>query len=260
MTTVFGSRSWVIWWAALTATIFLQDWLRGLSKFFRNTDVFTPTIPPFNFAAVLNTWIDSAAEYIRTVVKFNPNQVIASVGPISIGNWVFALLFGIVILAVAAVFYVRALGTSGLLDDIFALILLYFVIRIEAHLITIAKFQLLSSAGKTLLDNPAISFGIVLILLLVLAFAGEGFRDPRSFWRGLIEGLIVAIFLFPTQAAAAVAAGLDALAGFGRLIQTNVTVGVVWGLVGVIMAIWQLYSRGGGGARAARPAASGGKK
>lgn len=247
MATVLGPRSWVFWWAGLTATVFLQTWLRGIADFFRDKGIFNNNIPPFNITSGLNGLIDNAAEYIRTTVKFNPNSAIVSVGPIAIQNWMIALLLGLIILLLAGVLYVRALGTSGLLDDLIALIVLYFVIRIEAHLIAIARFTALSGAAQSLLANPAISFVILFLLLVILTFIGEGFRNAQSFWRGVIEGIIVAILLFPQQASSAVAAGIDGLAFFGKLLQTQTTLGVVWGVIGMFLALQHLYRPGGAG-------------
>lgn len=238
---VLRPRSWIFWWAGLTATVFLQDLLQRLASFFRDDVIFSADIPPFNLVAGINTWIDGTAEYMRTTVKFQPGDVFAAVGPVSLRNWMFAAFAGVLILVVVGILYVRALNTDALLDDFAALIMLYFVIRIEAHLVSIANFPTLSVAGKTVIDNPGLSFVILMVLLAVLALGGGGINKPRAIWRGMIEGILLAILLFPLQAGGAVAVGIDGMSGFGSLLQKNLTFGVLWGLIGMALALRQLY-------------------
>jgi hypothetical protein len=241
MGNVLGPKGWIFWWAGLTVAVFLQDWLHSLAGFFRNKVIFSADIPPFNLVPSVNAWIDGAAGYIRNTVKFKPDDVLAGIGPLSIHNWMFALLVGVLILVVTGVLYLRALNTDTLLDDFAALIVLYFVIRIEAHLIAIANFTTLTAAGRSVLQNPGVSFAILLILLVILALGGGGINRARSIWRGLTEALLLAILLFPVEAGAAVAAGIDGFAQFGALLQKNLTFGVVWGVIGMILALRQLY-------------------
>jgi hypothetical protein len=242
MGNVLGPRSWIFWWAGLTATVFLQDWLQRLAGFFRDRVIFSADIPPFNLVPGVNGWIDGMAEYIRTTVKFKPGDVLAGVGILTVHNWMFAALVGILILVGMGVLYIRALNTDTLLDDFVALIILYFVIRIEAHLVSIANFTTLSAAARSVLLNPGISFVILLLLLVILVIGGGGIKKPRAIWRGLMEGLFLAILLFPSAAGAAVAAGIDLFGQFGALLQKNLTFGVVWGVLGMILAVRQLYN------------------
>ncbi|MGB8646441.1 MAG: hypothetical protein WCF84_14475 [Anaerolineae bacterium] len=253
MSKVFGPKSWVFWWALLTATVFLPDALRWQASLFRNKSLFAPTIPPFNLVGILNSTIDGAAEWIRTGIKFKPNDILIAAGPVSVPNWSLAVLAGIVLLAVAAVFYVRALKTSSLLDDILALVLLYFVIRMEAHLFSIASLPLLSPGAKALVGNQLVSFLLLLFLLAGLTLTGGGIKDPRSFWRGLIEFLLVAILLFPLEATAFLALQMDLLVQFGTLMRTNLLFAALWALTGIFLAVWRLYhiGEGGGGAKPA---------
>jgi hypothetical protein len=238
---VLRPRSWIFWWSGLTATVFLQDLLPRLATFFRDHVIFSPDIPPFIFVASVNGWIDAAAEYIRNTVKFKPQDVLAGIGSVAIENWMIAALIGVLILVAVGVLYVRALNTDALLDDFVALIVLYFVIRIEAHLVSIANFPTLSAAGRSVLQNRGIAFAILLVLLAVLALGGGGINKPRAIWRGLIEGLLLAILLFPMEAGGAVAVGIDGLTAFGSLLQKNLTFGVLWGILGMILALSQLY-------------------
>jgi hypothetical protein len=241
MGSVLRPRSWIFWWAGLTATVFLQDLLQRLASFFRDQVIFSPNIPPFSLVAGLDDWIDGNAEYIRTTVKFKPDDVLAGVGPVSIHNWMMAAFLGALILIIVGILYVRALNTDALMDDVVALVVLYFVIRIEAQLVSIARFPTLSAAGSSVIQNPGLAFVILMVLLAVLVLGGGGLNKPRSIWRGLIEGLLLAILLFPIVAGGAVAVGIEGLGGFGSLLQKNLTFGVLWGVIGMGLALRQLY-------------------
>ncbi len=241
MWSVLNPRSWIFWWAGLTSLVFLQTWLHQLAGFFRDQVVFSPNIPPFNFVPTVNSAIDAAAEYIRTTVQFRSSDVLVRLGPLTLANWIIALFVGILILIGAGVLYSRALSTSTLLDDFVALIVLYFVIRVEAHLIAIANIDGLSNLAQAFIANPWISFVILMLLLLGLIGTGGGLRSARSFWLGLLEAVVVAILIFPTQAGGYIANVLDLLARFGALLQTNVTFSLVWGLLGLILAVRRLY-------------------
>jgi hypothetical protein len=241
MGSVVHPRSWIFWWAGLTATVFLQDWLQRLAGFFRDQVIFSPNIPPFSLVAGIDNWIDGNAEYIKNTVKFKPDDVIAAAGPATIHNWMMAAFLGIVILVIVGILYLRALNTDALLDDVVALVVLYFVIRIEAHLVSIAKFPTLSAAGSSIIENPGLAFLILMVLLAVLILGGGGISRPRAVWRGLIEGLLLAILLFPMAAGGGIAVGIDGLAGFGSLLQKNLSFGVLWGLAGMFLALRQLY-------------------
>ncbi|MGE5139105.1 MAG: hypothetical protein ACM3JD_06585 [Rudaea sp.] len=241
MSNVLAPRSWVFWWAALTATVFLRDALTWLSSIFRNKSVFAPTIPPFSLVAGVNGIIDGVAEWIRTGVQFKPNDLLLAFGPLGIRNWMIALFIGLVILIIAALVYRRALGTSALLDDIAALIVLYFVIRIEAHLLAIAQLPALSQTAKSLVGNQILSFIVLLALLAGLTITGEGLKDARSFWRGVIELFLVAILLFPVEAAGAVAAFFDLIRTFGNLVMSNMLFAAIWAAFGIALALRRLY-------------------
>ncbi len=221
--------------------VFLQTWLRQLAGFFRDQVVFSPNIPPFNLVPSVNSGIDAAAEYIRTAVQFRSSDVLVRLGPLTLANWIIAVLVGILILIGAGFLYSRALATSTLLDDFVALIVLYFVIRIEAHLMAIANIDGLSSLAQAFLGNPWISFIVLMLLLVGLTATGGGVRNARSFWMGLLEAFLVAILIFPIQAGGFIANVLDLLARFGALLQANATFSLLWGVLGLILAVRRLY-------------------
>jgi hypothetical protein len=240
MLNVLGPRSWIFWWAGLTAMAFLQDILHQVAEFFRNNAIFSRNIPPFSLVPNMNGWIDTIANSIQTNIQFDPAKPLATLGPLAIPNWTIAVLVGVLILAGALLVYRRALGTSALLDDFLALFLLYFVIRIEGHLFAIANILGSSKTIQAALNNQYFSFGIVLLFLIGLAVTGEGLHSARSFWRALIELLLVGVLIFPTEAGMWVANGIDAFAGFGRLLQQG-PYSVAWGLIGLFLALRRLY-------------------
>lgn len=236
MREIAGPRSWIFWWAALTATVFLQDWLPQLANFFRTSGLFTPTSFPFSIVTSINGWIDGIAENIVKAVQFNPNQPIIT-SPITVQNWVLALIFGIIILAGAVALYVRALSSASLIDDIITLFALYFILRIEAHIVSIAKFSALNPVAQGVLSSRQLTFWVLILLLLVLVILGEGIHSRRAFWRGLFEAILLAMFLLPQETANAIAWFIDQLSNFGNLLQTNLVFGLLWGLVGMLMAL-----------------------
>jgi hypothetical protein len=250
MREVVSVRNWVFWWAILTTTVFLQEWLRRLADFLRDKTIFSPNGFPFNVIAGLNGLVDNAATAIRGI-GFDPSQQLAKIGPVTIQNWVIALFVGLVALALAALFYIRALQSPTWGDDILALVVLYFVIRIEAQLISIAKVSPLTPAGRELINNPAATFWILMLFLLVDVFLGEGLHSKRAFWRGLLEAVFTALLLLPAQSAQILAFGIDRFADFGRVVQTNLVFGLIWGIVGMLLALTRLYGSSGEGRKAA---------
>ncbi len=241
MAKVLGPRSWIFWWAVLTATVFLKGAVSWLMGVFRDTTVFRTNVPPFNLLPSLNSLIDAAATWMQNSIKFKPNDILIAVGSFSVPNWIFAVLAAVVFLGVAAVVYSKALATSSILDDIGALILLYFVIRVEAHLFALTSLPILSPGAKSLIGNDVVVFIILLLFLLGLTITGEGLQVARSFWRGLIEFLVVALLLFPKEVASATVNGLNALIQFASLLQSNLTIAGAWALVGLALAGTRLY-------------------
>lgn len=238
---VFSVRSLIYWWGALTASVFIKDWLNNLAKLLTEGKTFTKDRIPFNLIPGLNSWIDGAAGYIRTAVDFKPMQVIATIGPVSIQGWVLALVLGLLIIILGVRLYIRALRSASWFDDFFTLFLLYIILRLEGHIISQTGLPL-QDWFKALVDNQAVSFIIILILLLILVFAGEGWRSKRAFWRALLAAIVVALFIYPSETATVLGYMVQALAFFGESLSKpeNLTFEVVWGVIGMILAIHRL--------------------
>jgi len=241
MRDVFGSRNWIFWWAALTAMVFLNDQLPTIANFFQDSGFFSPTTFPFSLVSGLNAWIDSIAQGIKNSVSFDPNANIIN-GPLAIPNWIFALIVGLLVLGGAVALYVRALKSSSLGDDVLTLLALYFIIRIEAYILGVANVGPLAGTDNILVSNPLIAFWITMFFLFVLIFLGGGLNGRRAFWRGLLEALLLSLFVLPTQTAQLISVFFSGLYAFTNLLTSNLVVGVAWGIIGAVLALTRLTS------------------
>jgi hypothetical protein len=242
MRDVFGSRNWIFWWAALTSTVFLNQWLPIIANFFQDSGFFSPQNFPFSLVAGLNAWVDTLAEGIREGVQFDPSAPAIATPLFTIPMWVVALLFGILVLAGAVGLYVRALRSQSLGDDILTLLLLYFVLRIEAYVVTFANVGPLQTPGDILIDNPLAGFWILMFFLFLLVFMGGGLRSRQAFWRGLLEAVLLALFVIPTQTADLLSAFFAGLFAFSNLLLSNTVFAIAWGVLGAVMALTRLTS------------------
>ncbi len=240
MRDVFGSRNWVYWWAALTSSVFLRlQVLPAIEGFFRDNGFFAPTNFPFSLVYGLNIWLDQLAQGIEDAVQFNPNAPLIS-SPIVVPNWILAVIIGLLVLGGAVSMYVRALRSHALGDDILTLFGLYFVLRIEGHIIGFTNVGALQGAGDLLTNNPLAGFWILMLALFVLVFVGGGVSSRRAFWRGLLEAVLIALFLLPTQTAGFLADFFRLLTSFGNTLSTNLVLGVFWGIAGALLALNRL--------------------
>lgn len=239
MRDVFGSRNWVFWWAAITATVFLKQWLPTISNFFQDSGFFSPLNFPFNLVGGLNAWLDQMAQGIESSVQFDPNAPLVS-SPVMVPNWILAALVGLLVLGGAVGLYVRALKSSAVGDDIITLFGLYFILRIEGYIIGFTNVGPLVGAGNLLTSNPLAGFWVLMLALFVLVFIGGGVNSRRAFWRGLFEAVLIALFVLPTQTATALSGFFAALFAFTNLLDTNFVFGILWGVIGAILAFTRL--------------------
>ncbi len=264
MINVIHFRSWIFWWGALTASLFVQDWLKGIGGFFRESDMFDRAKLPFSVVPGVNSWIDDLAERIPESVQFNPTQDILVVGSFRLQGWVLAMTVGVLIFLLTIRYYRHALRTNAWFDDIFAIFSIYLVFRIEGHIIALSRLPILEGV-RAFLNNPTTAFLTLLGLTLFLVFFGEGLRSKHAFWRAVAEIVLVALILFPDETAGAVGWVFDRFAAFGAYLKepTNVSFAIVWGFIGMILA-WQRLLRpepgeiGGGGGGGPPPKGGGG--
>lgn len=242
MRDVFGSRNWIFWWAALTSTVFLAPWLPVISNFFQDSGFFSPQNFPFSLVAGLNSWVDSVAQSIKDGIQFDPAAPAIATPFFTIPMWIVAVVFGLLVLAGAVALYVRALKSQAIGDDILTLLVLYFVLRIEAYIVSFSNIGPLTGAGTTVIENPLVGFWILMFFLFVLVFMGGGLRSRQAFWRGLLEAVLLALFVVPLQTAALLSAFFAGLFAFSNLLTSNMVFAAAWGVLGAVMALTRLTS------------------
>ncbi len=263
MAEIFNARSMLYWWGILSASVFIREALKEFAKFLKSSGTFTADKIPFNVLPGLNSWIDGVADYLRTTVKFNPNTPFLTVGTFAVQSWVIAILFGLILLIVVVFLYIRALKSSAWFDDFVVLFMIYVVLRIEGHIVSLSGLPILNSL-RMFVDNPASAYFLMMALMLVLTFAGEGWHSKIAFWRAVIEAALVSLFMFPREASNVFSYIVDALAQFGvGLTQPqNVPFAVAWGVIGMLLALNRLVleggTLGGGGGGGGKPAGGGG--
>jgi hypothetical protein len=251
MSELFSVRSLLYWWGLLSATVFVRDWLKQFADFVRTSNTFTADKIPFNILPGLDSWIDGAAAFIRDSIKFKPNDPLFGVGTVSIPSWTIAILFGVILLIGTAMLYLRALNSTTWFDDIVVLIVMYIVLRIIGHTVAISGLPVVSSL-KIFVDNPISAYIVMMILMLVMTFFGEGLRSKRAFWTAIVEAFLVSLFMYPREAAIVLGYFVDALAQFGAGLASpqNVPFAVAWGLIGMILALQRLaFSESSGSGR-----------
>lgn len=244
MLDVFGWRSLIYWWGLLSATVFVKDWLRQLGSFLVKSNMFSPDNIPFNLVPGLNAAIDSAAKFIRDSIQFDPNQAILSVGGAAVLGWMVAIFFGVLLLILAVILYMRALASPAWFDDFLAIFAIFVILRVISHLAALTSLPLLDSF-RAFIDNPGTAFLLLLVLLIVLSFFGEGFRSKRAFWRALIEAAVLGLFMFPRETATVLATAVDGLAQFGASLSlpANLPFAVIWGIIGMFLALQRLTTQ-----------------
>lgn len=239
MAEVFSTKSLMYWWAALSATVFLKDWLQNLANFVETTTMFLPDSIPFNVIPGLNSWIDRAADYIRSGIQFKPEQELLAIGPLHVQSWVIAVIFGLILVGLGAGLYARSLRTSTWFDDLLTLLGIYVLLRIEGHIVAMTNLPI-QNQFRDFVNNPTTALVILLVLLMILIVFGEGLHSKRTFWRALLESLVVAVFMFPHETALAIGYGIQALAQFGIGLAQFTPFAIVWGIAGMFLALQRL--------------------
>ncbi len=138
--------------------------------------------------------------------------------------------------------YVRALKSHSLGDDILTLLILYFVLRVEAYIVSFTNIGPLQGAGNTMIQNPMVGFWILMLFLFVLVFMGGGLNSRQAFWRGLLEAVLLALFVVPQQTSQLLSAFFAGLFAFSNLLTSNMVFAVAWGILGAVMALTRLTS------------------
>lgn len=244
MPEVFSAKSLIYWWGILTASALVKSWLEAIYAFLSDKSLFSPSRVPFSSLPGLNSWVDSAADYFKVAIKFNSTDPVATItgGP-DIPGWILAAFLGLLLLGLVVRFYIHALRTDSWLDDFIALFLIYVALRFEGHLIGSSGLPFRNDF-RDFIQNPVVTFLLLIAFLFLLTFFGEGLRSKRAFWRALTEGVFLALLMFPTETASVLGRIVDALAKFGGalLLRENWVFAVLWGALGMILAIYHLTS------------------
>lgn len=240
MSEVFSVKSLIYWWAALSSTIFLKQWLIQLADFIRKPGTFIKDKFPFNIVPGVNSWIDGGAEYLRARIGFDPNTPIIT-APFRVPAWTVAVFFAIILVAIAVAIYIRALNSTSWFDDFLGLFAIYVILRAVGHTVALTSLPLLTQF-RELVNNPVTALVVLIVLLFVLIFFGEGFKSKSSFWRALAEGLAIAVFIFPSETANGVSYLVLAFANLGTSLAepANAPFAVVWGVIGMFLALQRL--------------------
>lgn len=251
-------KTGIFWWCLITALVFLipGTWLVAAAGFLRHTDWLQPTKPPVVWLNDLRQSVDAFATSFPGIVQFKPQEELVVVGPLRIANLLVGIVVGGVLIGLAFVFYIRAANHGGILDDLLAMVLIYFVLRVEGAATAAIPFV------DYLNKHAPQSYLVVLLGFMILQILrGRGSRDSAIFFKLLIESILIGILILPRLTLDALAAILEWPTGFHAFLaesQYYPMIMAVWALLGIIVVIVNLYNIGRYGAPllAAPPAAS----
>ena len=266
MAPIFNTRNLIYWWVFLTSFSFLQLPARELAKNLRNSQLFVSTSFPFNITEGFTHWLDDRTVQIVRAFQFDPNVIVIKTGnTLILDGYRIGLLLIALLLVLAVRYYVRAVASPKIYDDILALFICFFVYHLIAQTFKIIKAAPYGGgpAGLTLGDQLItersnwVWFLVVVILGMVLG--GRGWADAKVFWKGLIELFFVWLFFIPLAAASGFATLLEAFAGFGAALLTPgyTQWAIIWAAIGFLLAVHRLYNAPQSAPRAGKPAGGG---
>ncbi|MEW5717895.1 MAG: hypothetical protein AB1817_04645, partial [Chloroflexota bacterium] len=162
-----------------------------------------------------------------------------------------------ILIGIGAALIFRAIKSPVWFDDFIALAVMYVVLRIVGHIVALATALPFANWFRDFVNNPFAAYVVIMVLLLLITFFGEGFSSKRAFWRAIIASSLLSLFMYPREVAIIFGYVLDALSQFGAGLsnQANVPFAVAWGVVGMILALQRLTmpegsgGRGGGGSK-----------
>ncbi len=260
-------RTGFIWWGILAALVFLIPgaWLSAAANFLRSASGISNSQPPMSWLLGLRDTIDALAQAVPGVIKFDPKGELAGVGPIAIPNLVIGVMVGVLLIVVAFSFYWVASGNPGFLDDLLAMLFIYVVLRVEG--VTMAAIPFFDALNKS---APSSYLLILLGFMIITMITGRAGRDSTVFFKILMEALLLSMLIAPKETLNAAAALIEAptkLHEFLALTGYFPMIMAVWAVLGVSLAMLNLYSiskpvpapaaprpSGGGGASSAKKA------
>ncbi|MBI5878954.1 MAG: hypothetical protein HZB53_14990 [Chloroflexi bacterium] len=265
MSTVFSARNLLYWWVFLTSFIFLKTPATDLAKNLRNNQMFAQGAFPFSIAEGFTRWFDDRATQIIKAFQFDPNVVVVKTGnTLILDGYRVGFLLILVFLLLAVRYYMRALNSPNIYDDLLALVICFFVYHLIGQTLRIIKMGPIGPAGvgvtlgDQMINERSNWVWLLGLVILGMAIGGRGWADAKVFWRGVIELFGVWLFFIPQSAAGGFANLLDWMVGFGVAItdpkNTLWTLG--WALAGLATAINRIYTAQGGGSPGGPPAKS----
>ncbi len=241
-------RTGIFWWCLLTALVFIipGPWLVAAAAVLRHADWLQPNKPPVIWLSDFRQGVDAFATSFPGIIQFKPQEELVVVGPLRIANLLVGIVVGGVLIGLAFFFYIRAANHGGILDDLFAMVLIYFVLRVEGAATAAIPFV------DYLNKHAPQSYLVVLLGFMILQILrGRGSRDSAIFFKLLVESILIGILILPRLT-------LDALAAFlewPTLFQTYLAASqyypmimAVWALLGIVIVIVNLYNVGRYGA------------
>ncbi|MEP7200242.1 MAG: hypothetical protein ABI874_10515, partial [Chloroflexota bacterium] len=181
MASIFSARNLIYWWMLITSFIFLQRPTRDFAQSLRDSKIFSTGSPPFNIAAGFINFIDSVAIQIVRAFQFDPNVVI-----IKINNTLFldgkgvGLLLILLLLILVVRFYVRAVTSPAIWDDIVALFICFAVYHFIAQTFRFTKFPPFGAApagttlGDQMVNERSVWVWVLGIVILGMVLGGKG--------------------------------------------------------------------------------------
>jgi hypothetical protein len=266
MAAILNTRNLIYWWVFITSFSFLQLPARELAKNLRNNQVFVTTSFPFNITEGFTRWLDDRTVQIVRAFQFDPNVIVIKTGTtLILDGYRVGLLLIVLLLILAVRYYVRAVASPKIYDDILALFICFFVYHLIAQTFKIIKAAPFGGGpagltlGDQLINERANWVWFLVIVILGMVLGGRGWADAKVFWKGVLELFFVWLFFIPQAAASGFATLLEAFAGFGAALLQPAYMqwAIIWAAIGFLLAVHRLYNAPPSAGRAAK---SGGGK
>jgi hypothetical protein len=245
----------IFWWGLVTALVFMlpEAWITTLASAIRSIDT-----TPFSIVRTINSEMDKALQGVLKLVQFDQTKALVFIGPYGIANLFVGILFAVVLLVFAGVWYYRAARTRGLVDDFIAMGFLYVVLRVIGLVSTSWHISVLDYIHSR---EPTSYLLILTGFMLILMGRGEGFSDSKVFFKVLFEAIIVWTLIEPTYTLQVLAWVVERPAVFHQILTVNSVLGrfypmivAIWAMLGLGIAAANLYGAG----KVVAPAESGG--
>ncbi len=237
-------KTGILWWVLITALVFLipGTWLSATANLLRSAEWLQSNKPPLTWLNDLRQGIDTFATSFPGIVQFKPQEALVVVGPLRIANLLVGIVVGGVLIALAFLFYLRAANHGGILDDLLAMVLIYFVLRVEGA--ATSAIPLVDFMNR----NAPQSYLVILLGFMILqVLRGRGARDSAIFFKILLESILIGILILPRLTLDALAAIVELPTKFHSFLASNQyfpMIMAVWATMGIIVVVVNLYNIG----------------